>query len=83
MQPQVAAAVNARWCDLVCRRAGIATRHDAVAWSAATRSPAYHPDLLGPGPVLSWDGEADLAQAGSAGWSLLGPTRVWLRAPDR
>lgn len=37
---------NAAWCDLVCRRHGLATAWTDRAWTCATRAPELYPDAV-------------------------------------
>lgn len=41
-----AAADNARWCDLVCRGAGLPTATDDTHWWSAGRTPSGYPDAV-------------------------------------
>jgi hypothetical protein len=50
-----AAALNASWCDAVCRGLGLPTRWTADAWTVGRRSPAGYPDAV----TLSSETEAD------------------------
>ena len=53
----LAARNNALWCDAVARSHGVATRTDAQAWTASTRTPPYYPDAVTLSPSV---GEYDV-----------------------
>jgi hypothetical protein len=42
----LAAANNAKWCDLVCGSHGAQTRFDEDAWTSRTRTPPGYPDAV-------------------------------------
>ncbi len=42
----LAAANNARWCDVVCRSHGAKPRLDDTMWTSATRTPPLYPDAV-------------------------------------
>jgi len=64
--PGVATAAldNARWCDHVCRAAGLRTSRDRTRWWSAGRTPDGYPDVVTLVPGLSADAVLDGIDAG-------------------
>ncbi len=44
---------NAQWCDLVCRRRGLATDHSSSYWSTSEQPPPFYPSAVTLEPALT------------------------------